>query len=278
MEQQPSDIPLNYTTIRTTQSRIAKSLLAIPVSLLDLFPKTGDKIYIVDKDGSSIEKKFSTYSSSTRECRIYGMKEFYTEFSIQDGDEIVIQKLDEGKYRLLPEALFRQKYQNALSAFENTEDEDSVNENLLEVKTIAHTDEKTVLENTFIKLSQQSEIQQRKRSLIPQQPKRGSVSPAMKRILQAVYEGKCQVSGFTFLKQDGNPYFEVHHICETQGDHPKNLLALSPNVHRQFHFATVTEPAYENGWLIYIRINEAEHKVFQRIDLLQKEFQKEVHY
>jgi len=34
-----SKLPFNYKTIRVTQSRINKGLLAIPVSLIDYFPK-----------------------------------------------------------------------------------------------------------------------------------------------------------------------------------------------------------------------------------------------
>ncbi|HEC1582805.1 TPA: hypothetical protein R1X64_001748, partial [Campylobacter upsaliensis] len=43
-----SKLPLNYTYIKTTQSRIDKKLLAIPASLSDKFNQNVNKICILD--------------------------------------------------------------------------------------------------------------------------------------------------------------------------------------------------------------------------------------
>lgn len=55
--------------------------------------------------------------------------------------------------------------------------------------------------------------------------------------LKALYEGRCQVCGFTFAKQDGSPYSEAAHIRpislrEADLDVKDNLLVLCPNHHK----------------------------------------------
>jgi hypothetical protein len=72
-----SEIPLNYKTVKTTKGRIGKGLLAIPVSLIDLFPKSNGFIYLVDDDGVEKKHHFTARDGSTRECRIGTMKQFY---------------------------------------------------------------------------------------------------------------------------------------------------------------------------------------------------------
>jgi hypothetical protein len=78
-----SKLPFDYKTIRVTQSRINKGLLAVPVSLIDYFPKRKNRIYVAfGKDKKAVLKKFTPYTSSSRECRIGGMKSFYEKFDI----------------------------------------------------------------------------------------------------------------------------------------------------------------------------------------------------
>ena len=99
METVESKLPFNYKTIRVTQSRINKGLLAIPVSLIDYFPKSKCRVYVsVGKGKEAILKNFTPYSSSSRESRIGGMKSFYHNFMVKDGDELVIQILDKNRW------------------------------------------------------------------------------------------------------------------------------------------------------------------------------------
>ena len=66
-----SKIEYNYLTIKITQSRIDKGLLAIPVSLIDVFPKNKQKIKVYFDDSNNyLELSFTLYTSSSRECRI----------------------------------------------------------------------------------------------------------------------------------------------------------------------------------------------------------------
>ncbi len=96
MEKIKSHIPFEYKTIRTTIGRIKKGLLAIPVSLIDFFPQENKNIILINEMGTEVQKRFTPYQSSSRESRIYGLKEFYSKYGVQDGDEIVIQFYDGG--------------------------------------------------------------------------------------------------------------------------------------------------------------------------------------
>jgi len=89
---------LNYVTVKVTQSRIDKGLLAIPTCLVDLFPRDCKKIYLVDKSGNVENKTFTPYNSSSRECRIGGLNMFYEKYNVVSGDELVIQLLDDRTY------------------------------------------------------------------------------------------------------------------------------------------------------------------------------------
>jgi hypothetical protein len=279
METIPAEIPLNYTTVKTTLGRIAKGLLAIPVSLLDLFPKHNGFIYLVDDNENKIKHRFTARDGSTRECRIGGMKQFYFDHKIQDGDELVLQKLDDDTFRLLPEKKFNRQYQRSLSLFENSTDDDAVQKTLEKVKKIANIDSATVLENEFIKLANIEGAPERKIKETTHTSRRQGVPPYLRKILLSVYEGKCQITQFFFLKKDGNPYFELHHIIPEWGNHIKNLLVVCPNIHAQFTYANAV-PYFdkEDGWLRQVSFNGTFYNVFQKIDVLQKAFTKEVHY
>src|SRR5438045_1211038 len=109
METGRSSVPFSYITIAVTKSRIDKGLLAIPVSLMDRFPETSGSVQLLDADGTWMTKSFTAYDSSSKECRIGGMKDFYARYEIVSGDEIVLQVLTGGRYELIPEKVFREQ-------------------------------------------------------------------------------------------------------------------------------------------------------------------------
>ena len=76
MEKIKTELPLNYRTIKLTESRIKKGLLSIPVSLIDLFPKNTKYITLINNANKEEQKTFTPYMSSSRECRIGGLKIF----------------------------------------------------------------------------------------------------------------------------------------------------------------------------------------------------------
>ncbi|MBI3947443.1 MAG: HNH endonuclease [Armatimonadetes bacterium] len=95
-----------------------------------------------------------------------------------------------------------------------------------------------------------------RRRVLAQPGRRREAPPVSIRILLgALHEGRCQLCGFTFLKRDGQPYYEVHHLDPDLGHHPKNLLLVCANCHAQLEQATVTGCEYVRGWLVSLEIN-----------------------
>lgn len=106
-----------------------------------------------------------------------------------------------------------------------------------------------------------------------------NVPAPLRKILELIYQGKCQVSNFTFTQRNGNPYFEIHHIKHDFGNHFKNLLVVSPNIHAMFTHAICEEYFDNDGWLRKVKFNGEEFNIYQAIDNIQdKYFVKDVHF
>ena len=65
------------------------------------------------------------------------------------------------------------------------------------------------------------------------------------RDLKELYQGQCQITGdtYTFLKRDGTPYCEAHHLIylgEQGADSPYNIIIVNPLIHRMLHYANVS--------------------------------------
>lgn len=272
-----SKIPFNYKTIKVTQSRLNKGLLAIPVSLIDYFPKQKSKIYVVAGVSDRISAKtFTPYTSSSRECRIGGLRDFYKEFRINDGDEIVVQILDNNKYRILPEKQFENTIQRLENEFDKSQNEDEAGLKLQEVSKITGSVLKETAFNEYHRLST-AQIEKRKFEKEKLIRRKENVPVAIKKLLTEIYEGKCQITDFTFIMQNGKPYFEIHHINPELGNHIKNLIVVSPNIHAQFTYAFAEEFFDQEGWLRRVKFNRKEFFVKHIIDKMPKKFEKEVH-
>lgn len=82
--------------------------------------------------------------------------------------------------------------------------------------------------------------------------------------LKALYQGRCQVCDFTFLKKDGTPYSEAAHIrpislLEANLDVKDNLLVLCPNHHKMLDHGALK-----------IEIDPASHTLVSVTDLESK--------
>jgi len=223
MEKVTSSIPYNYITIKTTKSRIEKGLLAIPVSLISQFPKSDSKIYVLNDKGKEEAKTYTPYQSSSRECRIGGIRAFYSKYKIKDGDEIVIQILDEFKYKIIPEKSFNERIKKLENNFEKSINDIEAEQNIKNLSYATNKSSIEVIQSEFVRLSQK-EIYKRKTKLIPSTKTKESVPASLRKILIFLYDGKCQISGFTFIMKNGNPYFEIHHIDSSKGNHIKIYL------------------------------------------------------
>src|SRR3989344_8022740 len=272
-----SKIPFNYKTIKLTQSRLNKGLLAIPASLIDYFPKQQGKIRIVAgiNDKASL-KTFTPYTSSSRECRIGGMREFYEKFNLKDGDEIVVQILDADKYRVLAEGQFEGLIRDKEKEFDTSESEEDASSRLVAISKIANTAPKETLWGEYSRLIK-LEVKERIQKTIKLRQVKESTPPSIRRLLTEIYGGKCQISGFSFLMKNRKPYFEIHHIKPELGNHLKNILVISPNVHAQFTYALIEEQFDNDGWLRHIKFNDKNYVVNHIIDKIPKRFEKEIH-
>ena len=277
MKKVESELPLNYITIKATKSRIDKGLLAIPVSLVDLFPENTNKIFLVNDDGQIEHKTFTPYSSSSRECRIGGLRTFYENHGIVDGEELVIQLLDSDKFRILPERLFQHILRDKYADFEQSISEYEIDKSLNDISLFINLLHAQILKNEFIFRSKQ-EIGRRKFVEKNKTKVRERVPCSIRRILLELYSGKCQVTNFTFLTKSHKPYFDIHHIDPEKGNHFKNLLVVSPNTHAQFTHCTLEQNFDKEGWLRKVKFNNNEFKVFQIVDRLNIDFEKEVHF
>jgi hypothetical protein len=272
-----SKLPFDYKTIRVTQSRIDKGLLAIPVSLIHFFPKEKKEIYVTFGDEkNAVLKNFTPFSSSSRESRIGGMSGFYKDCKVKDGDELVIQILDKDSYRIFTEKRFENNITKIEEELDKSSDELEAGSKIQQISNITNYEFEKTLLCEFYRLSKK-EID--KRVSKPKRNKAKKIVPAsIRKILSTIYHGKCQISGFGFLMKNGEPYFEIHHIKPDLGDHLKNLLVVCPNVHAQFTYANNEEFFDEHGWLRHVRFNNNNFIVNQIIDSIPTKFQKEVHY
>ncbi|MBC6425054.1 MAG: HNH endonuclease [Ekhidna sp.] len=277
MKKVKSELPISYITIKTTKSRINKGLLAIPMSLIDLFPKNTNKIFLVNDNGQIERKTFTPYNSSSRECRIGGLREFYKNHSIVDGEELVIQLLDNDKFRILPEKLFQHLLKTKRADFEQSISEDEAERNLTDISRFVNLTQAQILKNEFIFRSKQ-EINERKFIEKNKTKVRENVPCSIRKILLELYSGRCQVTDFTFLTESYEPYFDVHHIEPKKGNHFKNLLVVSPNTHARFTHCILEQNFDKEGWLRKVKFNDEEFKIFQIIDKLNIDFKKEVHF
>lgn len=277
MEKAKSKIPFNYKTIKVTQSRLNKGLLAIPVSLIDYFPKQKGKIYMVTgTNDRTSTKTFTPYTSSSRECRIGGMRDFYQKFQIKDGDEIVVQMLNDSRYRILPEKQFEDSVKRLENEFDKSQSEGEAELKLQEVSKITGSELKNTVLNEYYRLIN-THIEKRKYKEARLTRSKETTTASIKKILTEIYRGKCQITGFTFTMRNGKPYFEIHHIKPDLGNHIKNLLVVSPNIHAQFTHAYLEEFFDRDGWLRQVRFNEKEFSVNHIIDKIPKKFEKEIH-
>lgn len=277
MDTEITNLPFSFITIKTTKSRIEKGLIAIPTSLISLFPQNTKKICITDDMGKEEMKTFTPYLQKSRECRIGGMKSFYQKHAIKDGDELVLQFLDKGKFKIIPEKFFHQMVQANLQDLEQSADEAKFTDALNRICKIANIDKEVFLVNEFVRRSNLP-IEPRKKQQMQAKTNKETVPYALRKILLNLYKGKCQISNFSFLTKNKLPYFELHHVYPDLGNHPKNLIVVSPNIHAMFTHAHVKHSFDKQGWLRQVKFNSIPFEVYQKIDELPAFFKKETHY
>jgi hypothetical protein len=261
-----SPINYSYATIRLTQSRIDKGLIAIPTALAKWFPNRNTNIQVYLNDSSTSQsKRYSSYSGSTKECRIGGVRQWFEKNHLKSGDEIVVQVIDKQNlvYRVIPERDFVGTTQRLQTDLDNSPNESQASEELARLSDWTNLEERRVALNEFRRLIAGSVSGPRQRTARRSSRARESAPPSLRTLFGQIYQGHCQVCDFWFLKRNKDPYFEVHHLDPTGGHHPKNLVVVCGNCHNQFEHAEVRSEFNDERWLIGVSFNGVQHQVSQ---------------
>jgi hypothetical protein len=150
-----SEINYNYQTVKISQSRIDRGLIALPRSLAGWFPdhNTTIQVYL----GNSLipeSKNYTSSTSSTNESRIGGMADWFNTKNIRDGDEIVIQLIDrkEHIYRLIAENDFIIKTKQLQDGFDNSQNEKEALQGVVQLANWTEVDNSRVALNEYRRL------------------------------------------------------------------------------------------------------------------------------
>lgn len=268
-----SQISYDYVTISITQSRIDKGLIAFPRSLVEWFPTRNETIQVyLDESPIYQNKNYSSYTSTTRECRIGGLKQWFQKNNIKAGDDIVIQLLDREHfvYRLIPERNFISETLELQYELDTSETEQKAAEKMTALAQWTHLERSNVALHEYQRLAS---ITPSRTRLTKQRTSRAreSVPANLRTILGDVYKGHCQVCDFWFLTKDMKPYFEIHHLDPMADHHIKNLVVVCGNCHNEFEYADVRHEFNEERWLIRVHFNRNIHSINQAIFSLKTE-------
>lgn len=271
IRQSPSRIDYDYATVRLTQGRVDKGLIAIPKGLAHLFPARNGVVHVyLDNSNILQPMSYSSFDSSTKECRVGGLRRWFDRTGIKSGDEIVIQVIDKSSavYRFALERTFVQNTQRLQSGIDTAKHGADVLKEVSELCNWVNVEPSQVFVKEFARLAR-AKLMKERRNVARESRVRESVPSYLKVLFERVYKGHCQICDFWFMKRDGNPYYEMHHIRPDLAHHPKNLLVVCGNCHNQFEFADVETGFDQSGWLKRVRFNDRWYKVFQI--LLEKE-------
>jgi 5-methylcytosine-specific restriction endonuclease McrA len=245
-----------------TKSRLEKGLLAISRKFQRLFPSSVQKLTVFfDEETTPYQKPYTPYESTTRECRIYNLRQWFRKHQATVGDWVEVIAETNG-YRLIfrkrseEEAKYRKELQDAETE-EQAEDA---------LRKLAQTQRRSARKAALKELERLVyQAWERKRITIAPRERYEGVPVSVRALLKAIYEGRCQICGFTFLKRNGEPYFEVHHIDPEGGHQPQNLLVLCANCHAQMEHANVEIKRDEQDWVVAVVINGKERPVYQAL-------------
>jgi len=274
-----NNINYNYITLKISQSRLSYGMIAIPRSLLFLFPEYSTDIFILFNNSQILQRKKFIISEKNKEARIYGLSQWLKNNMSNTDDEIVIHLVDKEKliYRFINEKKYIQTIIDWENKFDNTNKEPLAYKYLNNLSNLNSIDLYTSSISQLLRLSKK-ELLLRNINQINNSSKRSNVPVNIRVLLEKIYDGKCQICNFSFLKKDNKPYFELHHIFPDLEAHPKNICLVCANCHKQFTYANV-DYEFNNGWLSQVAFNDKRHKVNQAINSIENiDFYKNIYY
>lgn len=245
-----------------TMSRLSKGLLAIKRKFQQLFPSSAQKITVFFDDETTPHlKPYTPYKSTTRECRIYNLRQWFSKHQAKVGDwvEVIVE---ENGYRLV----FRKRSEEEAKHREELQKAETEEQAQEALRKLAQTQRRSLRRTALKELQRIAEqTWERKRLIVAPRERYEGLPASLRTLLKIVYEGRCQICGFTFLKRNGEPYFEVHHIDPAGGHQPQNLLVLCANCHAQMEHAEVTIERDAQGWVTAVIINGERRSVYQAL-------------
>ena len=246
-------------TIRASASRIEKGLLAIPQKFKDWFPDKRGQIQVVfDDEEQARSLTFHPCGPEVKENRIFGVGRWFSKRSVREGDliSITLEDQDRRLYRIALERFVRQREeQKSRQKLNAARTDGEAEEELGKLSQLTKKRLRRVAQEELLRIAQGSQLQPRSR-VIPRAAERHEGVPSGIRVLlRELHDGKCQLCTFTFEKQNGKPYFEIHHLDSKIGHHPSNLLVVCPNCHAQFEHAKITDFKWADSWLVGVTIN-----------------------
>ena len=192
-----SAAPFAYKTIRVTQGRIDKGLLAIPRTLLGYFPNSGRLVdVLLGPDETPATNPFTPYSASSREARIGSMGQFYRQFGVRAGDELVVQSLGD-RYRIMTESQFKALLSSAERGLDGAQDEADAEASICEIARISSTRFHNAALSEFYRLSQAKvDAPNRRHAVAPTAGE--SVPAALRKLLGVVYRASVRLRASDF--------------------------------------------------------------------------------
>lgn len=246
-----------------TRGRLSKGLLAIRRKFQHLFPSSAQKITVFfDAETTPHLKPYTPYKSMTRECRIYNLRQWFRKHQAVVGDwvEVIVE---ETVYRLV----FRKRSEEEAKHREELQKAETEEQAQEALRKLARTQRRSLRRTALKELQRAAErTWERKRVIVAPKERYEGVPASLRTLLKIVYEGRCQICGFTFLKRNGEPYFEVHHIDPTGGHQPQNLLVLCANCHAQMEHTEVTVERDDQGWVTAVVINGERRPIRQALN------------
>jgi hypothetical protein len=243
--------------IRVTASRLSKGLLAVPQEHVHLFPKEKQEIRVRLEDGNRLTAlTYSPFGDRTKEARIFGLGTWFKNARIHEGALLWIIREGVDQYRIVSDRALKLETENAARAHLTEAPSEAEADNDLQVLSrLTRKPRQVLVREEVERIAKATKCTPRPRLRIPHALRSEGVPAGLRILLRELHNGKCQLCSFTFQKQDGYPYFEIHHIDPACGHHPYNLLLVCGNCHAQLEHAFVTDHIWQSKWLVRVTIN-----------------------
>src|SRR5205807_2473494 len=111
------------------------------------------QVQLLDESGHWDSKTYTAYDSTSKECRIGGMRSFYNRYGTNEGDELVLQILGPERYRLLPEVLFGREMVQLEEGLDRARTDEQAERAVAALGALANVPVEAVVASEYLRLS-----------------------------------------------------------------------------------------------------------------------------